>query len=363
MRIELIKEFVKNINEKQLKIPVLLIGQTGIGKSWSMKELAKELGIAYVDLRLATQEVTDLIGYPRVVKREGEEPVTVWTAPEWLYYLKKAIRGILNLEEVNRAPEDVRQGVFQLLTEWKLHTHELPPSVTIVSAINPDNEGYHVNKLDKAFKRRFVQIVVDPPEVEEWGIWAKKNNVKNEVIQFLFSFPRLLRTEEDIKVDAIPTPDGWRIVSELLQHNVIPQPKREGDNPMLEIISGIVGNEAASAFIQTLNKGLDKYLTCDDILNNYSYHRDYFKQVVEKKRNDLIYMSVLELLTSLNKIKKITNKQAENLKNFMMDVPAENLVALVKELEDAISNKLSQYDELCNKLLDVVRAAKELRGE
>ena len=50
MRIELIKEFVKNINEKQLKIPVLLIGQTGIGKSWSMKELAKELGVDFVDL-------------------------------------------------------------------------------------------------------------------------------------------------------------------------------------------------------------------------------------------------------------------------------------------------------------------------
>ena len=360
MRIELIKEFVKNINEKQLKIPVLLIGQTGIGKSWSMKELAKELGIAYVDLRLATQEVTDLIGYPRMVKREDKDPVTVWTKPEW--FPDEGTRGILALEEVNRAPEDVRQAIFQLLTEWKLHTHKLPTTWTIVSMINPDNGEYHVNKLDKAFRRRFVQIVVDPPEVEEWGVWAKKNNVKNEVIQFLFSFPRLLRTEEDIKVEALPTPDGWRIVSELLQHNVIPQPKREGDNPTLEIISGVIGNEAASAFVQALKKGLDKYLTCDDILNHYDKHRNYFKQVVEKKRNDLIYMSVLELLTSLNKIKKITNKQAENLKNFMMDVPAENLVALVKELEDAISNKLSQYDDLCNKLLEVVRTAKELRS-
>jgi len=359
MRIELIKEFVKNINEKQLKIPVLLIGQTGIGKSWSMKELAKELGIDFVDLRLATQEVTDLIGYPRMIKREGKDPVTVWTKPEW--FPDEGTRGILALEEVNRAPEDVRQAIFQLLTEWKLHTHKLPATWTIVSMVNPDNGEYHVNKLDKAFKRRFVQIVVDPPEVDEWGVWAKKNNVKNEIIQFVFSFPRLLHTEESIKIDAYPTPDGWRIVSLLLTNNVIPYSKHKDDNPMLEITAGIIGNEAASGFIQALRKGLDKYLTCDDILNNYSRHRDYFKQVVEKKRNDLIYMSVLDLLTSLNKAKKITNKQAENLRDFMLDVPAENLVVLVKEFEEVINNKLSQYDELCNKLLEVVKAAKELR--
>ena len=359
MRIELIKEFVKNINEKQLKIPMLLIGQTGIGKSWSMKELAKELGIDFVDLRLATQEVTDLIGYPRMIKKEGKEPVTVWTKPEW--FPEEGTRGILALEEVNRAPEDVRQAIFQLLTEWKLHTHKLPSTWTIVSMINPDNGEYHVNKLDKAFKRRFVQVVVDPPGVEEWAKWAKKNQLKDEVIQFVYSFPRLLHTEEDIKIDAYPTPDGWRIISELLKHNVIPSPKRKYDNPLLEVVAGVVGNEAAASFVQALKRGLDKYLTSDDILNHYDKHRDYFKKVIERKRNDIVYMSVLDLMTELEKMKKITNKQAENLKNFMMDVPAENLVAMVEELEEVVSNKLSDYNELCDKLLQVVKAAREFK--
>ena len=168
MDIKEIQTLIKNIVDKQLRVPVLVVGPTGIGKSGQLKELAKQFkqvdeSFGFVDLRLATQEVTDLIGIPGTAERTYEyngkpivDKVTVWKQPSW--FPKKGTKGILALEEVNRAPEDVRQAIFQLLTEWKLHTHVLPEGWVIVALINPNNGNYHVNQLDPAFKRRFVQI-------------------------------------------------------------------------------------------------------------------------------------------------------------------------------------------------------------
>ena len=161
MQIKQVQEFIGNVSDKELNIPILLLGSTGIGKSYQLKELAQQKDIEFIDLRLATQEVTDLIGIPR-----SEKGKTHWEKPNW--FPEEGTRGILALEEVNRAPEDVRQAIFQLLTEWQLHTHKLPKSWIIVSLINPDNGAYHVNQLDPAFKRRFCQVVVDNPSEVDW---------------------------------------------------------------------------------------------------------------------------------------------------------------------------------------------------
>ena len=78
MRPEQAKELMKLIVQRGVRVPVLLVGSMGVGKSWIPKEAAKELGIACIDLRLAQQEVGDLTGLPR---RDCKH--TVWSRPEW----------------------------------------------------------------------------------------------------------------------------------------------------------------------------------------------------------------------------------------------------------------------------------------
>ena len=349
MEIKAVQEFIKGISDKDLNTPVLIIGATGIGKSYQLKDLAKEQGegFGFIDLRLATQEVTDLIGIPRMVKDSEGHPRTTWTKPTW--FPKAGTKGILALEELNRAPEDVRQAIFQLLTEWKLHTHELPSSWAIVGLINPDNGSYHVNQLDPAFRRRFVQIAVDNPTDIDWCKWAKNNEVESDVIRFVATFPRLLANPESIEIQANPTPAGYHLISKLLKHKVLT------DDTTHEILSGIVGVEAATSFISSLKKGFEKPITADQILENYSKVQDKFKQQVANNRNDMTYVTMVDLIATFETL-TLTKSKGENIKNFLLDCPSEMLTTIVLRSNLRILNKLSQYEELITEITKITNA-------
>ena len=171
MRIDDAKRYIKGIVEKQVPVTVAMMGPSGVGKSAIEKQLAKELGIGFIDLRLANQEPTDLIGIPY---RDGD--VTRWARPAW--FPKEGTTGILCLEELNRAPNDVRQCIFQLIWDRMLHTNPLPAGWAIVLAMNPDNGEYQVETLDKALVRRCSVVTVEP-NVNAWLTWA--TDPKNEV--------------------------------------------------------------------------------------------------------------------------------------------------------------------------------------
>ncbi len=64
MHINDAKRYIKNIAEKQVPVTIAMVGPSGIGKSAIEKQLAKDLNCGFIDLRLATQEPSDLIGIP-----------------------------------------------------------------------------------------------------------------------------------------------------------------------------------------------------------------------------------------------------------------------------------------------------------
>lgn len=343
MEIKKIQELIRNISEKNLKTPVLLNGATGIGKSWSMKELANNMGITFIDLRLATQEVTDLIGIPRTVEID-KELRTFWTKPVW--FPKKGTKGILALEEVNRAPEDVRQAIFQLLTEWKLHTHELPEGWVIVSLINPDNGAYHVNQLDPAFKRRFIQLVVNSPDVTDWCVWAKKNQLKDEVIRFVAQFPKLLSKKESINIEAYATPAGYHMLSTLIQHEVVP------NGCLHEVASGIIGVEASTTFIQSLRRDFEKPISAEEVFKDYKKVKEKHLKLVKNKRNDLLYVTMVDIIATCE-IHKLKQEECNQLGDYLKDCMPETLTTIVLRLPDNVLNKLSKFEDLVQQIVEI----------
>ena len=104
---------------------VLMEGPTGIGKSELFRQLAKKLRISLVVIDLSLLEPPDLIGLP-----EKDQGRTVYAIPS---ILPLHGRGIILLEELNRAPLCVRQPALQLLTERKLHDYQVPDGYIISS--------------------------------------------------------------------------------------------------------------------------------------------------------------------------------------------------------------------------------------
>jgi MoxR-like ATPases len=194
------------------RTPVLLEGPTGIGKSEVVGQVAAELEVEYVPLDLSLLEPPDLTGLPII---EGGR--TRFASP---LMLPQDGKGILMVEELNRAERYIQQPVLQLLTARRLNQYELPPGWMICAAINPEHDAYQVTPLDPALRSRFLNLVVRADR-KAWLQWAAENDVHPAVLE--------LAREHDRFLDDVP-PRTWAFVSQLL-HAL--QPAERANSPLL----------------------------------------------------------------------------------------------------------------------------------
>ncbi|HEX6810104.1 MAG TPA: AAA family ATPase [Planctomycetota bacterium] len=156
------------------RLPVLVEGPTGVGKSQIVAEFARRAQIGFAVLDLSLLEPPDLVGLP--VIRDGR---THYAPPS---ELPQGGAGILMLEELNRAEIPVMQPALQLLSARKLHSYELPPGWSCVAAVNPEDGDYQVHHLDPALRSRFLQLNVRA-DTASWLPWARQHNVHPAILQ------------------------------------------------------------------------------------------------------------------------------------------------------------------------------------
>ena len=149
------------------RLPVLIRGRHGIGKSTIVYQYAEERDLPVVERRASQMTEGDLLGLPKV---EGN--VTTWLPPEWLATAcNEAV--ILFLDEVDRATMEVRQGIFELCDSRKIAGQRLHPDTLIFAAVNGGEHGaqYQVGEMDPAELDRWTVFDVKPT-VEDWLSWA-----------------------------------------------------------------------------------------------------------------------------------------------------------------------------------------------
>ena len=337
------KSFIKNLASKNVHIPPLLVGSMGIGKSNIVKQVAQELNIELIDLRLAQQEPGDLIGIPRV-----HDGVTVWAKPEW--WPKEGTRGILFLDEINRAAPDVRQAVFQLINEWRMHTHVLPDGWLIVSAMNPENGTYQVEPLDPAMIRRFCLLKVTA-DVDVWLKWAHGPGAIDSTITSFVGAHRdmLLGIDDAIPMKAIPTPDQYRMLDTLIKSNVVPHELE------MEVFTGLIGTEAAVAYRRYLDANYNRPVTGEEILDNYAK----IKKKLMKQKNDEMFITVNDLTAKLDSVKKVTDEQKVALYEFIKDIPAEFKTTFVLKLPKHLLADIVANKDLAALVANVVKESRK----
>ncbi len=190
--------------------PVLLEGPTGIGKSQIVSEFARTSGLECVVLDLSLLEPPDLVGLPYI-----EAGRTHYASPA---ELPTSGRGVLMLEELNRAEIPVMQPALQLLSARRLHGYELPEGWICVAAVNPEDGDYQVHHLDPALRSRFLQLSVCADR-DAWLAWAARLDVHPVVA-------RIVRAHED--AFEATSPRSWTNASDIL-HALLPSelPNRE----------------------------------------------------------------------------------------------------------------------------------------
>ncbi len=181
------------------RLPVLLEGPTGIGKSEIVQQTADDLGIKHCVLDLSLLEPPDLVGLPVI-----ENGRTKYAMPS---ILPADGAGILLLEELNRAERYIQQPALQLLTARKLHEYQLPEGWLPCAAINPEDDEYQVTPLDPALRARFLDLRVRADRMA-WIDWAERSGVHAAILE--------LARKHDHFLDQVP-PRTWTYVSRVLQ--------------------------------------------------------------------------------------------------------------------------------------------------
>ena len=264
--------------QEQGKSPVSVevIGESGIGKTSAIIQLAKEQNLNFVKLNLAQiEEIGDLVGFPiRQFEVEINNEKTwidehtldeylklgynstgqnrmSYCPPEWIANKEKG--GILLLDDWNRADVRFIQAIMELIDRQQYVSWSLPKDWHILLTANPDNGDYLVNSIDNTQKTRFISVNLKF-DIDCWGKWAEENDIDGRCINFLLMNPELVTTDVNSR-------------SVSMFFNSISSIKSFDDSlPLIQMIGeGSVGPEFSSLFTMFINNKLDKMISPENI--------------------------------------------------------------------------------------------------
>ena len=322
--------------QEQGKSPVSVevIGESGIGKTSAIIQLAKEQNLNFVKLNLAQiEEIGDLVGFPiRQFEVEINNEKTwvdehafdeymklgysstgqnrmSYCPPEWIANKEKG--GILLLDDWNRADVRFIQAIMELIDRQQYVSWSLPKDWHIILTANPDNGDYLVNSIDNAQKTRFISVNLKF-DIDCWGKWAEENDIDGRCINFLLMHPELVTTDVNSR-------------SVSMFFNSISSIKSFDDSlPLIQMIGeGSVGPEFSSLFTMFINNKLDKMISPENIFKqDEKYVMTTLKSLVgkdSKYRADIAstlstrVVNYLDLYAKNNSVEKDTINRISKL--------------------------------------------------
>ena len=222
--------------------PVMVWGAPGVGKSTAVRELTRELGIGFIDVRLAQREPVDMRGLP--VPDEHENSVKWLVSGEWPR--DPSSRGIILFDELTAADKTLQVAAYEFILDRRLGAlYQVPPGWYIMAAGNRIEDRAVSCAMSSALANRFLHVEV-AAEANSFLDWAKENNLHPAVTGFIQFRPQLLFSQdgEDLQ-RGWPSPRSWERVSTMVKI----AEKNQRRTSLKYIIPGLVGIGAAAEFL------------------------------------------------------------------------------------------------------------------
>jgi hypothetical protein len=309
------------------KLPVLIRGRHGVGKSEVVYQIAASRDLPVIERRASQMTEGDLLGLPDVAETSiNGRKATTWNAPDWLVTACEQ-PVLLFLDEVDRATMEVRQGLFELTDSRKLNGWHLHADTLIVAAVNGGEHGaqYQVGEMDPAELDRWTVFDVEP-STEDWLAWAN-GKVPTVVWDFINHNRKHLEHEGDFEPNKVyPSRRSWKRYCDTADGAGVFG--EEGDRDLLfNIATAFLGFEAAVS----LRDFVEKYewqVTIEDILDLGD-----FTKTDKWGIND--HAAMIEKFEASESFKgDLSEVQVSNLAEYFVSLPSEIAMKLWTVLGD-----------------------------
>ena len=170
------------------RLPVLIKGAPGVGKSDIVAQVAKELKHNLVISHPVVSDPTDFKGLPGIV--DGKAEFLPFGELRNLIEAKKPT--IAFLDDLGQAPAVVQAAAMQLILARRVNGNKISDKVVFIAATNRRQDRAGVTSILEPVKSRFATIVELDPTADEWIEWAFEHDMPTEVIGFIHFRPGLL---------------------------------------------------------------------------------------------------------------------------------------------------------------------------
>lgn len=334
MNIEQVKRFLPYAFK--VKASVVIHGLHGIGKSSVIKQITEELDIGFIDVRLSQMESGDVLGLPDL-----SEGTTKFITPAWLPRGEKS-KGILFLDEINRARPDVLQAIFQLVLDRRIGEYKLPEGWHVVSAVNPNTDDYQVtNVFDKALLDRFLHLNLKPTTSEFIQYAMKQEDADQNFIQFLQAREELIEDQKATlpSIDRTPSRRSNLMAARLLKTGLDADLVNEG-------VGGLIGMVNVMAFTTWMQENETKPFTAKEIFADFTKIEERLAKYSDPTagRHDILSASCENAFNEIEtNYKKLKPKQMDNFFPFLAKLPKDLAVSLVKRVIESKTDGVNTW--------------------
>ena len=181
------------------KIPVMLLGAPGIGKTAAVNDFAKEIGADLVDVRLSAETPGSFEGKDYISPETGDlKKARAW----WLKRIdenqKNDVPTVLFFDEYTNAPDALQQLAYSPFNERRLHGTSFDyklrngkPGLYVFGAGNRVEDETGAREMVYASKTRVFTVDFEV-SAKEWIKWAEENDIDPKIRAFIYANPDAL---------------------------------------------------------------------------------------------------------------------------------------------------------------------------
>jgi hypothetical protein len=229
------------------KVPTILWGPPGVGKTAMILDLARDLGVP-----CETPMVLDPLDIALPVVVDGGHKLSPAESIRRIIALGEA-GGILFFDELTTKPPAVQAAILRTIQTGEIGDYRLPEQVWRVAAANPPEQAADGYALEPPMANRLLHLEfqVDP---EWWAAWATTQSRSHaRIAAFIQTRPGLLFKYPQSRADAgraWPSPRTWDMFGRLVDF------EKDPTDVIYQLAVGTVGRGAAEEFLawyQTLD--------------------------------------------------------------------------------------------------------------